>query len=211
MAREENLVTIDLVSIRVAVIAEDHLARAGLVALASSRAELSVVGQGSSSEVSPLALVADVILWDAGSSVPRLDADDQGGAHLLVLATDEAQAARALAEGARGVLPRDVSADRLVMAVSAIHEGLLVVDEAFSEVMGARLRPVVRLVEPLTPRELEVLALLSEGLSNKEIAGRLGISESTAKFHVAAILGKLDVASRAEAIVQAARLGLVVL
>lgn len=52
---------------------------------------------------------------------------------------------------------------------------------------------------------------MSEGLSNKEIAGRLGISEPTAKVHVAAILGKLDVASRVEAIVQAARLGLVIL
>jgi two-component system, NarL family, nitrate/nitrite response regulator NarL len=65
--------------------------------------------------------------------------------------------------------------------------------------------------EPLTPREREVLALLAEGLANKTIAARLGISEHTAKFHVNAILGKLGVESRAEAIVHAARAGLVVL
>jgi DNA-binding NarL/FixJ family response regulator len=97
------------------------------------------------------------------------------------------------------------------MAVTAVHEGLLVVDEAFSDALGVPRGPVTRLVEPLTSRELEVLALLSEGLSNKAIARRLEISESTAKFHVAAILGKLGVGNRAEAIVHASRLGLVVL
>ncbi|HEX9940563.1 MAG TPA: response regulator transcription factor, partial [Thermoanaerobaculia bacterium] len=65
--------------------------------------------------------------------------------------------------------------------------------------------------ETLTPRELEVLQLLSQGLPNKLIAQRLGISEHTVKFHVNAVLGKLGVQSRSEAIVQAVRSGLVVL
>ena len=67
------------------------------------------------------------------------------------------------------------------------------------------------LAEALTPRELEVLQLLAEGLSNKLIAARLGISEHTAKFHVNAILGKLGAQTRAEAVAQAARLGLLLL
>ena len=67
------------------------------------------------------------------------------------------------------------------------------------------------LVEPLTPREAEVLQLLAEGLTNRRIAERLGISEHTAKFHVNAILGKLGARSRSEAIAQAARLGLLLL
>ncbi|HZY06001.1 MAG TPA: response regulator transcription factor, partial [Anaeromyxobacteraceae bacterium] len=71
--------------------------------------------------------------------------------------------------------------------------------------------PAPALDEPLTPRELEVLGLLAEGLPNKAIAARLGISEHTAKFHVNAILGKVGAESRSEAIVRAARLGLVVL
>lgn len=198
-------------SIRVVVIGQDPLARAGLVALVSRRDELLVVGQGSADEALRLARAADVVLWDSGSSPLTLDADDGAAAHILVLTSDEREAAQALAEGARGVLPREVSADRLVMAVSAVHEGLLVIDESFSDALGVRHGPVTRLAEPLTSRELQVLALLSEGLSNKAIASRLEISESTAKFHVAAILGKLGVGSRAEAIVQAARLGLVVL
>jgi two-component system nitrate/nitrite response regulator NarL len=198
------------VSIRVAVVGDDPLARAGLVALVSRRDELSMLGQGSTRELLHLARVADVVLWDAGSSPLTLDAEDHIAARILVLASDERQAAQALAEGARGALPREVSADRLALAVAAVHEGLLVLDDAFADAL-IRHGPVTRLAEPLTSRELQVLALLSEGLSNKTIASRLAVSESTAKFHVAAILGKLGVGSRSEAIVQAARLGLVIL
>ena len=65
------------------------------------------------------------------------------------------------------------------------------------------------LAEPLTPREIEVLELLVEGLSNKTIAGRLGISDQTVKFHVAAICGKLGAANRTDAVHRAIRRGLV--
>jgi DNA-binding NarL/FixJ family response regulator len=198
-----------LVSLRVVVIGEDPLARAGLVALAS-HPTLSVVAQGRPADAARLALDADVFLWDAGSEAePSLPPDSSWP--VLVLIADDRQAAAALAAGARGVLPREVAAPRLALAVAAVHEGLVVLDEALAQALPVRTRPASRLAQPLTPRELEVLALLSEGLSNKAIASRLGLSESTAKFHVAAILGKLGVDSRAEAIVQAARLGLVVL
>ena len=66
-------------------------------------------------------------------------------------------------------------------------------------------------LEPLTARELEVLRLLSDGMTNKEIASRLGITEHTIKFHVNAILGKLSAETRTEAVVHAARLGIVTL
>jgi DNA-binding NarL/FixJ family response regulator len=66
-------------------------------------------------------------------------------------------------------------------------------------------------VEDLTPRELEVLGLLAEGLPNKAIGLRLGISEHTVKFHVNAVLGKLGAQSRTEAVVRATRLGLILL
>ena len=65
--------------------------------------------------------------------------------------------------------------------------------------------------QPLTPREIEVIAMLAEGLGNKVIAGRLGISDHTVKSHVASIFAKLDVSTRAEAAVSAARLGLIML
>ena len=88
----------------------------------------------------------------------------------------------------------------------------MVLDESFATLL-LRDAPVPpeELAEPLTPRELEVLQLLSQGLPNKRIAQRLAISEHTVKFHVNAILGKLGVQSRGEAMVQAVRLGLVAL
>ena len=75
---------------------------------------------------------------------------------------------------------------------------------------ASRRRAVPDVVEePLTPREVQVLELLAEGLANKTIADRLGISDQTVKFHVAAILGKLGVANRTEAVRAAARRGLI--
>jgi DNA-binding NarL/FixJ family response regulator len=116
-----------------------------------------------------------------------------------------------LGAGASGVLGRDADADRLAAAARAAAEDLLVVERALSE--GAlRIRPAAEtLVEPLTPRELEVLQLLGQGLSNRALAERLHISEHTAKFHVNAILGKLGAQSRAEAVAQGVRLGLLLL
>jgi DNA-binding CsgD family transcriptional regulator len=65
------------------------------------------------------------------------------------------------------------------------------------------------LIEPLTPREHEVLVLLADGLRNRDIAARLGISEHTVKFHLAAIFGKLDASSRTQVVRRALRLGLI--
>ncbi|HMK93517.1 MAG TPA: response regulator transcription factor [Thermoleophilia bacterium] len=104
-----------------------------------------------------------------------------------------------------------MSADRLAAALSAAARGLVVLDDAL-EGMLPRTREVEEaLPEQLTPREREVLGLLAEGLSNKAIASRLGISDHTAKFHVNAILGKLGAETRTEAIVHAVRLGLILL
>ena len=81
---------------------------------------------------------------------------------------------------------------------------------AFEPEAGSRRRTTPEVVEePLTPREVQVLELLAEGLANKAIADRLGISDQTVKFHVAAILGKLGVANRTEAVRVAVRRGLI--
>jgi DNA-binding NarL/FixJ family response regulator len=130
---------------------------------------------------------------------------------VLALASDASAAADALAAGARAVLPREVPKARLVAALRAAVEGLLVADASWSGALLRQRRVREPASEPLTPRELEVLQLLSDGLSNKAIADRLGISEHTAKFHVNAILGKLGAQGRTDAVVRGARLGLVVL
>ncbi len=198
---------------RLLLVGEDALARAGLRTIAEA-AGLRVVADLSPAEVDEIAGdVADAVAWDV---VPRgpLDALRGVSARLPVVALvwAEEQAGEALAAGARAVLLRDRLEDRLLPAVTAAVAGLVAVDEGVADsVLRPRPAPFPPLVEPLTARELEVVQLLAEGLTNRRIGERLGISEHTAKFHVNSILGKLGASSRSEAVAQAARLGLVLL
>jgi DNA-binding NarL/FixJ family response regulator len=123
----------------------------------------------------------------------------------------------ALAAGAAAILPRTAGRDEMVGAITAVGRGLTVLPrELVANLLGAGAAadalPLVDEAEArLTPRELEVLAAMADGASNKAIARQLGISFHTAKFHVAAILAKLDADSRTEAVTRAAQLGLVML
>jgi DNA-binding NarL/FixJ family response regulator len=126
----------------------------------------------------------------------------------LVLVADELAAERALAAGAAGVVVRSAPSARLAAALRAVAAGLRVEDPAVRPAAAVRPQPGA---ERLTARESQTLALLAEGLSNKEIGVRLGISEHTAKFHVVAVLDKLGATTRTEAVVLGARLGLVAL
>ena len=128
------------------------------------------------------------------------------------------QSAEALKAGAKGAIRRDSKASAIAAAIEALHEGLSVVDPAVLTSM-ATAKPVLvgDLSSPgtsvendtLTKRENEVLVLLADGLSNKEIAVRLTISEHTAKFHVNSILQKMNAQKRVEAVVRAAKMGLI--
>jgi DNA-binding NarL/FixJ family response regulator len=205
--------------VRTIVVAADPLARGGLAALLDRESELRVVAQLSpDDDVAQAARESDgaTVVWDLGAGArpglePLAEAA-RAGATILALVHDEEDALEALAAGARGALTRDADGRRVAAALQAMIQGLRVVDDALADAVlrPAQPAPAV-LVEPLTRRESEVLQLLAQGLANKTIAERLGISEHTAKFHVNAILGKLGVQSRTEAIVQAARLGLVIL
>ena len=105
------------------------------------------------------------------------------------------------AQGASAQLGTDASASRLRAAVSAVLEGLSVRESPWFAGMPEH--------EPLTPRELEVFELLGKGLSNRDIGGVLGISAHTAKYHVAQILAKVGAATRAEAVSEGLRHGLI--
>jgi len=196
---------------RLLVVGEDALARAGLRALAES-AGLHVAADVAPADVEDVDdEEADAAAWDVGAR-GALDGLRSLSARLPVVAVlwSDEQAGDALAAGARAVLLRDRVEDRLLPAVTAAAAGLVALDEGLAESV-LRPRPAPALVEPLTPREMEVLQLVAEGLTNRRIGERLGISEHTAKFHVNAILGKLGAQSRSEAVAQAARLGLVLL
>jgi DNA-binding NarL/FixJ family response regulator len=207
--------------LRLALVAEDPLARGALSrALSDQGGELLLVASGTQTELESAAGEApDVVLWDTGLRLPEHDARVEPpdlGAPVLALVADEAAGEVALTAGARGLLFRDVGPAPLVAALLAVARGLTVFDPGLSEVRAAPRAATSSATntpgpDSLTPREREVLALLAEGLSNKAIADRLSISEHTAKFHVNAVLAKLGVQRRTEAVVRAARLGLVTL
>jgi len=167
----------------------------------------------------------DVLLWDMSwqpdSAIERLAVLAESRAPVAVLLPDDGRVVEVWSAGVRAILRRDADPVQVVAALIALTQGLGVVDGSFAAALA---RPVGLstqrpwddpktdpLIEQLTARELAVLRLVAEGLPNKTIALRLGISEHTVKFHVNAILGKLGVASRTEAVVRATRLGLIFL
>jgi DNA-binding NarL/FixJ family response regulator len=113
----------------------------------------------------------------------------------------------------RGVLPRDAGAAEIVAAIGAVAAGLVVRHPGVSlrRRAASLARGAAEPGAPLTPREIEVLAMVADGLGNKAVAAALGISAHTAKYHVASILAKLGAASRAEAVAIGLRRGLVVI
>lgn len=156
---------------------------------------------------------AEVLLVDVGVRADSLELlrSDAPHAPILALVPDASFVMPAIALGASGAVSRDISAEGLVAALTAMAQGLAVFEQAFLSTLVAD-HPgsgvLAEHVEPLTPREREVLLLLAEGHSNRIIAQRLSISEHTAKFHVNAILTKLGAQRRVDAVVRAARLGI---
>lgn len=113
------------------------------------------------------------------------------------------------------LLASDASPGELEAAIVSSAAGLITVDPEIARHIAEQLPHELsdrgEAMEELTPREIEVLRLLARGFGNKEIAARLGISEHTAKFHISSILGKLDAASRTEAVTEGLRRGLILL
>jgi len=195
------------------VIAEDPLVRSGLVSLLGLEPGFALTGQASTLD-DPLSgfANADILLWDTGPQALSSAAD---GALLermptLALVRDAEAGLELLRAGALGVLLRSAEGERLLSALRTAASGLSVLDPSLvRSLLSARAAPPDGVL--LTPREAEVLSLMAEGLSNKLIADRLKISEHTAKFHVNSILNKLDAETRTEAVVSAARRGLLML
>ncbi len=149
-----------------------------------------------------------------GSESPEIS---EGNAALVLLTGNVPPqwALRALEGGAGAVLPRDVLPEELVAALQAVAAGFVVIHPDLASVtLSGQSLPSAHQPpqeETLTPREREVLERMAEGLSNKDIAARLSISEHTAKFHIASIMSKLGAESRTEAVTLAIRRGLLLL
>lgn len=131
---------------------------------------------------------------------------------VLLDGADPEDGVRALKAGARAVLHRSSSRNEIIAAIKVITSGLVVLPPELLATLLHEAPPADDVLKAqLTRRELEVLAAMADGASNKAIARQLGISFHTAKFHVAAILAKLDADSRTEAVAKAAQSGLVML
>lgn len=213
--------------IRVFIVAASPLARAGLENLLAARGAQVA---GSIAAIDTLAdslsdAAPDVVLVDSSgepfeAALESIVASGLAADVAVVVIGDGISAtasAEALRAGIRAALPGDISPDQLVAALEAVTSGLLVLHpshaaEAIRAGSGsAPSAALEELTESLTRREVEVLQMLAAGLSNKEIAVRLNISDHTVKFHVASILGKLGAASRTEAVSIGIRRGLVLL
>jgi DNA-binding NarL/FixJ family response regulator len=142
---------------------------------------------------------------------------DQPTFVVLVDGTDEEQTLDVLYAGAGAILPRSAERSEIVVAIMAVTNGFVILPRGLLSTLlggpslGDQFDSNHAGHPPLTTRELEVLAAMADGASNKAIARQLGISFHTAKFHVAAILAKLNADSRTEAVTRAAQLGLVML
>jgi NarL family two-component system response regulator YdfI len=212
--------------IRVFIVAASPLARAGLQDLLAARG-VDVVGSAESVDfVNDHAPDADVGILLIDTSGDNSEAVLSGVADSdlaletsIVLLTDRpggVWSTEALRSGVRAILPADVPPDQLVAALQAASAGLVVlhpsdVNAALPAAATATSQSLAELAEPLTRREREVLQMLAAGLGNKEIAARLNISDHTAKFHVASILGKLGASTRTEAVSLGIRRGLILL
>ena len=167
-------------------------------------------------------------LGDFGASSVGGRASTPPAVVALVDAPTSSRMAGALRRGIRALLPRTAGAAEILAAVHAVSVGLASLPSAwFDELLGAELPASLELApldgaaadagaldgasSELTPREREVLRMIGEGLANKQIAARLGISSHTVKYHVASVFAKLHASTRAEAVMTGARRGLIVL
>ncbi len=203
------------------LVADDHpMLREGLVAVLGTQPDFEVVGEASDGEeVVRLEneLGPDVILLDL--EMPNVDGvealqrlQDAGSSAQTVVFTaydTDDRILGALRAGARGYLLKGASRADIFSAVRTVNAGGSLLGPAVTNRLLGRLGEAPESANPLTPREIEVLALLSRGLKNAAIAESLFISERTVKFHVGSILAKLGAQNRTEAARIAAERGLV--
>lgn len=187
--------------------------------------EIAIIGEARNleeidallSETRPDVVVLDDSLWQSEAALPALKAQHCA---LVLLSEDNIRLGELAAGGLRGwaLLDKSAEAEELSGAILAASANLMVL----SPFHATKLNDLFPIEAPrvqnegladagLTPREMQVLQLVARGLPNKNIANLLNVSLSTAKFHVASILGKLNASSRTEAVTQGAKRGLVIL
>ncbi|MGH2874649.1 MAG: response regulator, partial [Solirubrobacteraceae bacterium] len=211
--------------IRVLVVDDHDLFRTGLASLLSNADGIEVVGQASggrtgarlAAELSPDVVLMDLRMPDlSGPEATRQIVEHNPDARVLALtvASEEQDVAAVLHAGGCGFLAKDTPVDSLVVAIHAAASGAAWLSPRAAEVVLGQIRDAPEAdptelapIDELSPRELDVLRLLADGLENAQIAAELHISPRTAKNHVSSILSKLGLPSRVQAAVYAVRRG----
>lgn len=219
-------------SIRVLLVDDQEMIRLGFKMVLGTAEGIEVVGEASDGDEVLDALAAhpaDVVLMDV--RMPRVDGIDatrrvqalQNPPHVLVLTTFDLDeyAYEALQSGASGFLLKDAPLEELAAAIRHVHEGDAVVApsttrrllshfaQSLSHPVLGHTHRTTQALESLTPRERDVLGLVARGMSNREIADELVLSEGTVKVHVGHVLTKLDLRDRVQAVVLAYETGLI--
>jgi DNA-binding NarL/FixJ family response regulator len=212
-------------TIRVFLVDDHTVVRAGLAAYLATEPGMVVVGEASdgADALNRIAVLAnsdqlpDVVLMDM--LMPRMDGTvataeikKRWPVVEVVAVTsflEEEKIRAALEAGAAGYLLKDADASEVADAIRAAVAGEVHIDPAAAKALTAALRAPRSAADNLTPRERDVVVLIAEGGTNRQIASRLGVSERTARTHVSNILGKLGLASRTQAAMWAVQHGLV--
>lgn len=221
--------------IRVLLVDDQKLIRQGIQTLLELEPDLQVVGTAENGRDGIAAveqLRPDVVLMDVrmpemdGVAATRVLSErlPQIGVIILTTFDDDEYVFEGLKAGARGYLLKDVSSDDIAAAVRTVAAGGALIQPSIARKVVAEFSrlaagpsgssaagapPIDPLVQPLTERELEVLRALASGLSNREIADKLVITEGTVKNHVSNLLAKLDVRDRMQAVLKAQALRLI--
>jgi len=225
----------NMTTIRLVLVDDQQIVRQGLATILKYEPGIEVVGQAADGQEAIdliCELKPDVVLMDlkmprlGGIPATRRICRERPETQVIILTTYDTDdlVFEGIKAGARGYLLKDASSEELVAAIRGVMRGESLIDPAVARkvmeefqrlaasdaVAQARREAAPEpLVEPLTPREAEVLDLLAEGLSNREIGARLHLTEGTVRNHVSAIIAKLQANDRTHAVVTALRRGLV--
>jgi DNA-binding NarL/FixJ family response regulator len=199
-------------NIRILIVDDHVVVRQGLAAMLTPRHGMEVVGEAANgreairleSELKPDVIVMDLLMPEMDGLEATIVIKKQNpDARILVLTsfTEEDRAAAIMAAGASGYLLKESDADELLQAIRSIHSGHLIMSPMVMQALSKAAREPASESSPidLTPRELEVLQGIVDGLTNQGIAVKLGISSTTVRSHVSSILAKLGVTNRTQA------------
>ena len=207
----------------VIVVAVSPVIRMGLSAMLDDNPELTVVKSGSdigSFTDDIILLQPDVVLLDWNSNDFESISQSQqfiSATIILLNELEDIDFGAILNSGVKGILPQTSTESEIIAAVKAVASGLVVLHPEVIENLqlqkstNLQQQTDIKSIQTLTPREIEILQMLTPGLSNKAIAKQLNISDHTVKFHVSSIFQKLNVSTRTEAVAVGVRLGLIML